>query len=572
MVKTLQDFGIEVRPGAVGETYTQCPKCSPDRKKKRATPLAVNVDEGVWFCYHCGWSGSTGGKVEYLKPHWQQPEYRKPKKTPKSELPANVIEWFSRRGISEKTLVENKIGYDTVYMPQVEDFTTAIAFPYFKNGEHVNTKWRDMSKNFRLDPGAELTLYGLDGLTDGPVIWVEGEMDKLSLHEAGFHNCVSVPNGAPPETSKGYASKFDWLDLEAFESRENILFFDADAPGQKLEFEISRRLGRERCKRVVTPEGCKDANEILTQHGVSELRAAIANARDFPIEGVITGNDLRADVLKLHETGRQRGVSTGWADVDELYSVKTGELTIVTGIPNSGKSNWVDALSVNIAKEHGWRFAVFSPENQPVSEHASSICEKYSGVPFNKGPLGSMSAEDVDLCMDWVHKHFFWILPEEESWTLDNIIAKARAMVLKHGINCLILDPWNELEHVRPESMSETEYVSQCLSKIKKFAQKFNVKVFLVAHPTKLRKNDSGQYEVPTPYDISGSANFRNKADNCITVYRTFTKKGERPVPVDICIQKIRHRHIGTLGTAKLDFKYSTATYHTVKEQHYGRS
>lgn len=570
MLKNFEDFNIYLKAGATGETYTQCPQCSKERKKKRAECLGVNVEKGKWVCHHCGWAGGLKGKTEYHGAHWLKPEYRKPTKTPKSDLPAPVIKWFADRGISEKVLVRNKIGYDRIYMPQLEEESSAIAFPYFRGGEHINTKWRDGKKNFRMDAGAELILYGLDDIDPTkPLIWVEGEMDKLSLDEAGFTNCVSVPNGAPPADAKNYASKFDWLDLDTLDGMTHILFFDMDEPGRKLEIEIARRLGKEICKRVIPPIGLKDANEVLTQRDKSVVRELIANAQEFPIDGVTTGEMLMQGVLTLHKTGRERGVATGWKDLDEIWSVKQGEMTVVTGIPNSGKSNWLDNLAVNIAKSHGWRWAVFSPENQPLEEHASTLCEKYCEIPFDKGPTTRMSEEDVEISMEWVHKHFTWILPDNDEWSLDNILDRSKAMIRRQGVNGVIIDPWNEIEHARPKDSTESEYIGVCLGKIRKFARLHNVHVFIVAHPTKLRKSDSGGYDVPTPYDISGSSNWRNKADNCITVYRHFTPKGEPAKPVEIHIQKVRFKHIGHIGMTPLEYIYSTAIYKPHAERRY---
>jgi len=256
----------------------------------------------------------------------------------------------------------------------------------------------------------------------------------------------------------------------------------------------------------------------------------------------------------------RRGISTGWKSLDEFYTIKSGELSIVTGVPNSGKSNWVDGLCVNLAREYGWQFAVFSPENQPMANHISRLMEHFARVPFRDGPTQRMSKHDMHLCRDWLHNHFRFVLPKDDTdWTLDYVLDIAQALVYRHGINGLIIDPWNEMQHSRPSSQTETEYISSCLKRMRQFARKNQVHIWLVAHPTKLYRNKNGEYPVPTLYDISGSAHFRNKADNGIVVWRNLNEP-DKP-SVEIHVQKVRFREVGKIGGAELKYDLATGAY-----------
>ena len=559
-MKTFQDHGISINENGPEEQCYNCPKCSHQRKKKNVKCLSVNIKKECWICHHCGWKGSLEKGGNYSDPHWVKPVYRKP-----NLLPANpnvipqVMKWFLSRGISNNTQIRNKVTVSSVYMPQLESEVKAIGFPYFRNGEHINTKWRDVKNNFRHESGAELILYGLDDIKDSSmIIWVEGELDKLSVEEAGFINCVSIPNGAPPPDSKNYSSHFDYLKTaeKYIADKEHILFVDSDAAGRHLEGELSRRLGKEKCKRVRLPDGFKDANEYLIDHGAAALREVIESAQPFPVSGIHEANSLIDGVKRLHTGGMEGGVKTGWCPLNEYYSVRMGEMTIVTGIPNHGKSNWLDCLTINIAKSNGWRFGVFSPENQPLQRHAAGLIEKLSGQSFK-----TMQESEIDLAMAILHDHYYWILPElEDDWSLEGILDKAKTLVYRHGINGLIIDPWNEIEHHRPNSMSETEYVSSALTKIRQFARLYNVHVWIVAHPAKLRKEKDGKdYPVPTPYDISGSAHWRNKGDNCITVFRVGLTNH-----VQIHIQKVRFKEVGKIGMATLDYMPESSAYREV--------
>lgn len=570
-MKTFLDFGIDLPPGAGPEVYTTCPQCSHTRKKKRAKCLSANIDEGVWVCHHCGWAGSLrqgGRQAERI--HWARPKYVKPapEKLPSSGLPENVLAWFAERGIPADVLTRNKIGYGKVYMPQVEDWVSAISFPYYRDGELVNIKWRDGKKNFRLETAAERIPMGLDDVAgEDTWIWVEGELDKLALEAVGFLNVVSVPTGAPTPESKDYSSKFDFLEncQEAIDAAKNhILAVDNDEPGKVLEDELSRRLGREKCYRVTWPAGTKDANEALLAHGAGRVAQAITDAQPFPVKGVFEVYDLSDRIDHLYTHGYESGVSTGWQQVDQFYTVRPGEFTVMTGIPNSGKSNWMDDLCVNLARDHGWNIAMFSPENQPLEDHMARIMEKWAKEPFNHGPTARMDEETKDVAKAWVHNHFSWILPDDDDeWTVDHVLEAAKALVFRKGIRGLVIDPWNELEHNRPNGMTETEYISVSLKRIRQWGRRHGVHVWIVAHPQKLYKGHDGNYPVPTPYDISGSAHWRNKADNCVTVWRDF---GATDSSVEIHVQKVRFRQIGKIGMAPLGYSKLCGFYYDMRD------
>lgn len=227
-------------------------------------------------------------------------EFTKP--NPKLEpLEKAQIEWFASRGISAKTLERNQVQFErNVWIAGAP--SPAIAFPYFRNGELVNIKYRSIEKRFTQIKGAEKVLYGLDdvaGATD--VIFVEGEIDKLSLEEAGFLNVVSVPDGAPRDVKEGALpdpeedTKFSYLwasrgllDLAA----RVIIATDNDGPGNALAEELARRLGRERCWRVKWPGDDapggkrKDANDVLVKDGPGALQQAIEKAEAYPIRGL----------------------------------------------------------------------------------------------------------------------------------------------------------------------------------------------------------------------------------------------------------------------------------------------
>lgn len=565
--KTFADYNITVPSGGGVERYTTCPQCSNGRKKKRDKCLSINVEDEVWFCHHCHWKGNLKNGTGWGEPVWIQDDYKKPKPLVKRDIKDVVYKFFTDRGISRATVDANQITVERVYIPQTEKFEDAITFPYFVKGVHLNNKYRARDKNFRMAAQAELCLYGYDDVkgTDDVVIWVEGEMDKLTLYEAGYKNCVSVPNGAPPPNSKSYSAKFAFLDSasEIIAHRKHILWFDRDAAGLKLELEISRRIGKEHCLRVRMPDDYKDANELHNGLGIETIAKCIENAEPYPVSGIHTADQLHDNLLDLHAGGLKGGYKTGWKGLDYFYTVALGQITVVTGIPNHGKSNFLDAMLANLAKESGLRFGIFSPENQPLERHAANLLEKATHNNFK-----AMSKDDVSNTNYWVNDHFYWILPDiSESWSLKNLLEKAKVLVARYGINGLVLDPWNEIEHARTAAISESDYISKALTQIRQFARLYNVHVWVVAHPTKLTKDHkTGEYPPPTPYDISGSANWRNKADCAITVYRRTPKVGGSEFLVDVFVMKVRFKEVGKVGNVLMRYDPENTCYYEASQ------
>jgi twinkle protein len=555
-VNDYKQFGIDLGGKSGEEVATTCPKCSPSRKNKTARCLSVNTVKGVWMCHHCDWRGTlksgeeqTGRKL-YVRP-------TKPKAVPSTSL----SEEFKRRHLSWPLAAKEGVTCVSAYMPQCEEHVECVAFPYTKQGELVNIKFRALQeKAFRQIAGAEKVLYRQDRIGRDRVVIVEGEWDALSCVEAGIDSVVSVPDGAPAPTAKNYTAKFTFLDQDPdpfADVEEIVLAVDNDEPGQVLQKELARRLGVDRCRFVVWPSGCKDANDVLKYHGKAALVECLRQTKQFPVRDVVQVGDIAEGIAARFAQAPARGLSTGWDAVNEYYTVEPGQLTVITGIPSSGKSEWLDALTLNLGLLHSWRFAVCSPENAPVELHCAKLIEKYVGRPYWPGKQDRMSLTNLNDGIQWLHDHMVFIM-SEDALSIQGVIDRATSLVRRHGIQGLILDPFNEFDHTRERGMTDTEYVGHILGYLKRWARKYQVHVWLVAHPQKLYRREDGTYPIPTPYDISGSSHFRNKADNCITVWRDMDHPD---TPVQIHVQKVRFKHIGKVGMAELAWDELTGRY-----------
>lgn len=279
-------------------------------------------------------------------------------------------------------------------------------------------------------------------------------------------------------------------------------------------------------------------------------------------DGLIGPAGLVPGVWDLWEKGLPPGDKTGWPSLDKHYTVAEGQVTVITGWPGSGKSEWLDALLVNLMHQ-GWHSALYSPENQPPELHAIKFLEKVSGKPFGRGPterMGKDEASDI-LIKTLASKFMFVKVPEEGGLSAGKVIETATPWLehFKGKKRSLVIDPWNELEHWRPKGLSETEYISQQLSLVRNWARPNKVHVFIVAHPQKMPR-ENGKLPIPRPDMIAGSQHWWNKADNAVTVWRPMDDPDSQIV--DIHVQKVRFKHIGRPGMTSLRYDRVTGRYH----------
>lgn len=557
---TFDDLGIDTHHKTSGQIKTTCPECSPGRKKRTEPCLSVNLDDGVFNCWHCGYSGRVDIDSGYRPRSSVAPKptvYVRPDQSSIATADDDVVAWLQSRGISKGVVERNRIYKSVQWMPQDRKEVGTVAFPYFRDGVLINVKYRTRSKGFKMQKGCERILYGLDDIAETTII-VEGEMDKLACEEAGMQNCVSVPDGAPTPDTRNYETKFDFLNDERLERVKTwIIAVDNDAPGLRLREELVRRMGAEKCRVVEWPADCKDANDVLKNYGGPMLKQCIESARQVPVVGTFAAAEFADDFNDLYLNGVTGGVSTGWSDMDEFYTVMPGQLNVITGIPGHGKSEWADAMAVNLAHREQWRTAFYSPENYPVKLHLVKLAEKYIGKPFFPGYNERMSTGERDAAMNWINSMFRWIMPKHP--TLEEVLAKAKALVVRDGVRVLVIDPWNELEASRPEGMTEADYLSSALRQLRMFARDHAVAVFVIAHPKVMVKDSSGKYPVPDPYSVSGGAMWRNKADNFLTIYRDMANDA---APVAIHVQKIKFKIVGKIGAVSLGYDKVTGRYY----------
>ena len=539
---------------------TICPDCTPQRRKQRIKDLTVtNKGDGlVYFCHHCGANGVFS--TQYKETKLSAVPSSKTIQAPLSEI---HYAYLQTRGISRETADQAKLFGAKKWFNRLNREADAVGFPYFRGGTLVSAKYRSIEdKDFTQDAGGAHDFFGIDQIVEGEsIVIVEGEIDALTLMECGIPNVLSVPGGAPLKVADGkiHASEdkrfsFVWNAHEVLNKAPWVIIgTDNDGPGQALAEELARRIGKDKCK--LTKLVHKDFNDTFLSDGKEEVLRLIDTAEPYPVEGLSSANDFKERLNDLWNKGVGKGASTGYSNVDAIYTVVPGQLTVVTGYPSSGKSNFVDQLMVNLGKSEDWKFAVCSFENAPEI-HISRLMEIFSGKRFFQGS-NRMDQIEHDEAFNWVDDHFTFLNSESsEPATLDSIMTRAKVAVARYGIRGMVIDPYNYIEMGR--ETSETESISNMLTRVQAFAKSSGVHVWFVAHPAKM--NRAGN-DLPRPdgMSISGSMAWWAKADCGVTVHRVDKQ-------TQVAVWKCRYRWVGGQGETTLDFDLTTGTYKEVMD------
>jgi len=429
----------------------------------------------------------------------------------------------------------------------------AIEIPYYHNGKEVNHKGRTIEgeKRFWQVEGGEKRLYNVDAIKDlgnEALVITEGEMDCMIALHCGYV-AVSVPDGAPKDAIGDKESvKYDYLRDLPKDLKKIILAVDNDNAGANLLHDLSIRLGRHRCQWVKYPPGCKDLNDVFKVWGNKGVTECITGAQYLHIDGLYRLSELppRPDIPAF---------DVGIPDLENHYKLRRGDLSVDTGIPSHGKSTFANNIAFNMAKIHGWHVCFASFEQEPQTEHRKALRTLYHGRPPHL-----LDDAEIARADRWIDEHFSFIVPDDESddwfditWLKDRMAAA----VTRNNASMIVIDPWNEIDHVfNIREITMTQYVGMSIKELKRFARRFLVHVKVIAHPAKMQKKTDGTYPVPTAYDISDSAHWYNKPDQIIVVHR---------IDADntlIRIAKSRyHNALGKPGDVELQFDDYTYQY-----------
>ena len=603
-------LGIKSPPGKDRHSVT-CPHCSEGSKHPNHPCLTVNNEVGNrWFkCHRCGWSGNLDlmEKYEKVQKH--------------SGMPANMglerkfgiefTKYYRSRGFSTSTLTQAKL-YETdkgiIGFPFIENYTLVnVKFLNYKPGAKL--KWWQIKKEY----GTKITFWGLETLSIDPdplrekdniVTITEGEWDCLTYREVGLKNIISVPQGAPSPQAKNFKEEFKYLNDPYFRAiAKDVDFFyisvDDDDAGYALFEELTRRLGKWRCKIIKYPKGYNDINEVMMGNvskklealGPKKVKECYDNATNLPIQGIIRPSDIKHELMQYRKHGLQPGLSCGHPELDFMFTPKRGHISFWSGIPAMGKSVGLRWYLKELVKTNpDVKLAMFTPENRPTVREYVKLAELFVGKTYQEGQPDSMEEKERVDILNFLEKHFIIVAPDNRNYeSFDGIIKRTDVtklqsickyisyLVKTENIFGYVIDAYNKLDNEAPGYMSETKFIESQLDYLVDFNTYYNVHGWIVAHPTKLAKDRNGNYLMPSLYDIKGTSAWNERADIGVIIHRykfAALTEGEthemeeenddlKYKAKDITItylkvEKIRFEEIGTEGIIRLDFlKYN---------------
>jgi twinkle protein len=571
-------FDIEISQNKNSFDIT-CPVCSNTRKTEHQKIRCLNVNQSLRMakCNHCG----EGFKFVYEHEFKQGSITEHITGSKLFDLTPELEKFcLIKRKISRETLISCEIKAAKRQLKDKESGeyinTLCLAFPYYQAGILKMIKYRDPQKNFSIEKGSKLILYGLDWVKDTKeMVIVEGEFDRLSYFTVGITNVVSVPNGVTMSQEElkyyqetGQINTQSSLNLKYiddawpwFENKEKIyIATDADGPGLKLREELIRRIGKDRCaivdfSKYLTPDEnkpCKDANDVLMHLGSEVLRKTIGDAREFEIDDVVTIDDVQEDLMNQYRYGLKKGLSTGYPALDAHFTWRMGHFIIINGFPGMGKTSAVLNLLMLTAILYDWKWGIYSPENYPVSDVYRMLMELIAGKSFDKDVKNRMNLVQYEIAIDFIREHFKVVDKKEDkenpgdsqAYSPKELRLLQIKMIKKYGLHGFFKDPWNALYHTHHGETLD-EYLERELSEEQKLSTRYRCLNLVAVHPpTPIRQKET-VYRAPTAFEITGGAIWFKKAYEMICINKVQTDDLEDTTS-EIHVQKVKsHKLVG---------------------------
>lgn len=392
------------------------------------------------------------------------------------------------------------------------------AFQYVKSGKPYAAKFRGIdAKEWRSSQGVSRDLYNFDALTTEtalPIVLTEGEMDCLSVIQAGYSRAVSLPDGWTADGGKRDVI----IAAEALfrQSPYVIVAGDNDEAGASLPRTIANVLRGHDVRFVAWPDGCKDANDVLVQHGEGVLNNCLLSARRMdPEGGFITG------ISDLPPLPARRVLRANVNPLDFVLAFEIGAMSIGTGTPGSGKSTLTTFAAYHVAMSERVRVGFLAFETHPykIRDH---LCRLATGKPWAELPdmQQQVTGAKLDLSFRIVHRTY-----DAGSHNLGWLKEMVYTLAVRDNCKLVIVDPWNELEHLPEPGESMTAYINFAIQQIRVWAEQYDCHICLIAHPRKMATE--GKARSPTGYDIADSAAFFNKPSLGFTVHQEQNDQGE---------------------------------------------
>lgn len=566
------DVALHAKSDTSGERYMVCPICTMHRKPEHRgeQKFAVNIQEMVWRCNHCGEGGylHTDKDIEdKIKPLTYSP--------PGKIVTDGIYKFFNSRRISKATVDYFRIKQANKKILQIHTNKDAergqwverscIAFPLLNDNKLINVQYRDQDKNFSMEPKAEKILFNIDALKGKGIkqaVITEGYIDCMSYHEATFTAVVSVPNGAtisPKELeifkATGKLTEFKPLNLTYLDAHidlfdeipEIIIATDDDPAGIKLREELARRLGKDKCRYIKfsiwkkeNGEPCKDGNDVLMFHGPKELLKTVDTAEYFPVQEIISADQVYDQLMANYDKVFTHGMSTGFPSLDPHFSWHLGHSIAVNGYPTMGKTSWILYCFVYFAVVYKWKSICYTPENYPVEQVFEHLIEIYIGKSAKADASDRMNMIEYQRGAEFIKNNIYLIEDKtDEGYSVKKILSIFANAVKRYGVRVCSFDPWNSLDHRRESHYNIDDYLKKRLSNINRFATNNNTMVLIGVHPPTPEKTSTKIYNAPSMFDIEGGGAWSKKMYEILCFHRS--SDDFQNTDVEVHVQKVKH-------------------------------
>lgn len=551
---------IDHKGNQSGTYKTVCPLCSEGRKKKKDKCLTVYYTTGIAKCFHCealSFRDSDQDKKDFKVKTYDLPTQNWINYT---NIPDSFVSGLELRKIEQHAIKDLGVTVEKFYQPKLQKEVDNLVFNYFERDKVVSKKYRGPGKSFTQSKGTKNIFYNINNAIGQEEVYiVEGEFDVLAMWTFGIKNCISVPNGANDNDEHWTNSEQYLKDVKRF-----IIAVDNDEKGNELKEKIAQRLGRYRCEYIEWTDG-KDANDCLIN---GTLESNLKDKKRFPVSGTFTVEDLHQDILKLHKEGLPKTIKVNNScfkggdndkDFNQVFSLMRGHVCTITGIPSHGKSNFSEWYGLNLANDNDLKLSFFSPEHSPMALHQTNFIQKAIGKPFFGTVEGvpRVTEEDINRYKDWANEKIYLTGSDNgKTPTWSWLLEKFEEQMYSFGVDVFFVDAFNK---VKLNSGNKKDEIDNVLTELTSFAQRNNVVICLVAHPTKMQKDQkTGLYTMPTLYDVSGSSDFRNQTHDGFCIYRYFADESG-PGYTRFINLKTKMSFQGEIGEG-FDFNYDIPT------------
>ena len=451
---------------------------------------------------------------KWLGVYEQQPvkSFSKPKASQAQKpIASNVETFITDRGLTKKTIQDFKITQDSVSVPANNgqwQNVEAIRFDYWQDNEVIHVKFKyfcKYDKKFKWWASAKTkrVLFGWHLIPNNyveSVVITEGEFDAMAYHQMGIY-ALSVPNGGGDE------GKQDWIiyDYERLSRFDTIyISMDMDEVGFSAIKTLVDRLGIDRCKIVELPH--KDANECLKKGATEQdFKRYLKDAKYQSIDEVKQLSDFKDEILEfMYDNQEHKGFETPWSNINEAWTVRPGELTLVNGINNHGKSEFANQIAVHLSLKLGLPTFIASMEHQP-KKLGRNIIKQAIGTESNPSRL--LTAKVIEQSEDKIFiSNFDHTLKPEKVLEVINYVYR------RFGVRFVVIDSLMKCGIDGDNYNQQKEFVNALFS----LTRKFNLHILLVVHPRK----GMDETKIPSKMDVAGSGDITNVVDNLFTVWR----------------------------------------------------